>query len=367
MHAGPILIIGSGLLGASLGLRLRLRDIPVYLEDSSPLAAALARDLGAGEEPPEGDWEPSLVVVAVPPDVTAQVVSAALDRFPAALVTDVASVKAVVADRLAAHPARERYLGCHPMAGRERSGAIAADADLFEGRPWVICPRPETREEDIARLRSLALDCGAMPILVEASAHDRAVALVSHVPQLVSSLLAGTLNDAAATELSLAGQGLRDMTRLAHSDPQLWTAIIACNCAAVAPVLRDVAERTARLASALEAAAGAAQAPGLARAVAAVVAAGGRGVARIPGKHGGAPQRYTEVTVLVPDRPGELGRLFTEVGEIGVNIEDFSLEHSVAQKVGRARLSVAPAAARDLSAALAARQWQAFIEGGEHE
>ena len=140
MIPSPVRIVGSGLLGASLGLRLRQLGARVQLEDASPASAALARDLGAGDIATADSPAPQLVVVATPPDVSGDVVKASLDRFPEAVVTDVASVKARIVGEVAGHPGAERYAGSHPMAGRERSGAIAADADLFVGRPWVITP-----------------------------------------------------------------------------------------------------------------------------------------------------------------------------------------------------------------------------------
>ena len=136
----PVRIVGSGLLGASLGLRLRQLGVEVQLEDTSPAALALARDLGAGQIAAEDSEEPELVVVATPPDVAADVVRESLDRFGRAFVTDIASVKARVVEEVEGHPGADRYVGSHPMAGRERSGALAADADLFIGRPWVITP-----------------------------------------------------------------------------------------------------------------------------------------------------------------------------------------------------------------------------------
>ena len=126
MIPSPVRIVGSGLLGASLGLRLRQLGARVQLEDTSPASAALARDLGAGDIATADSPAPQLVVVATPPDVSGDVVKASLDRFPEAVVTDVASVKARIVGEVAGHPGAERYAGSHPMAGRERSGAIAA-------------------------------------------------------------------------------------------------------------------------------------------------------------------------------------------------------------------------------------------------
>jgi prephenate dehydrogenase len=358
---GPVKVVGTGLLGASLGLALRAAGVAVQLADASPTALALARDLGAGTPAGDGDAEPALVVVATPPDVAAENVVAELARHPRAVVTDVASVKAVVAAEVArdagAHAAR--YVGSHPMAGRERSGAAAADADLFAGRPWVVVPGPQTSSGAVLAVRSLAADVGATPVTLGAQEHDDAVALVSHLPQLAASLVAARLREAPEAALGLAGQGLRDVTRIAASDPQLWAAILVGNAAPVARALREVREDLDAVVAALDrAAADGPLAPGSTGPLASIVAEGNVGVGRIPGKHGGAPRRYGEVTVILPDVPGQLGRLFGAVGEAGVNIEDLQLEHSAGQAVGLAILSVLPAAVEPLELELDRRGWR---------
>lgn len=363
----PVRIIGTGLLGASLGLRLRQLGVPVQLEDMSLAAQALARDLGAGEIAGPDDAEPGLVVVATPPDVASRVVVSALERYPNAWVTDVASVKQRVVDEVDASPMSDRYVGSHPMAGRERSGAIAADADLFAGRPWVITAGARTRPELVQAMQQLALDAGSLPIIMEPAQHDRSVALVSHMPQLVSSLVAGALRKAPGEALELAGQGLRDVTRIAHSDSSLWATIIAGNATAVTDVLRGVNFELSRLIAALEPGSDDPFAPGVLAGVSHAILRGNEGVSRIPGKHGGAPRRYSEVIVLIPDKPGELGRLFGEIGDIGVNIEDFQLEHSFGQSVGRAMVSVVPSQAGHLARSLEQRGWQVIIEGEEKQ
>lgn len=379
MIPSPVRIVGSGLLGASLGLRLRQLGARVQLEDASPASAALARDLGAGDIATSDSPAPQLVVVATPPDVSGDVVKASLDRFPEAVVTDVASVKARIVGEVAGHPGADRYAGSHPMAGRERSGAIAADADLFVGRPWVITPvgglqgksegggRPPRGEEAVRAVQRLALAVGSLPVVMDAAAHDTAAAVVSHMPQLIASLVAGELRSAPAQALELAGQGLRDVTRIAHSDSRLWAAIIAENAPAVAASLRGVAKNLDALIAALDGGEEDPFAPGVLAGVSSAIRRGNDGVARIPGKHGGAPRRYAGVFVLVPDEPGRLGRLLTEVGQIGVNIEDLQLEHSLNQKVGRAMISVLPGQAMRLAVALERRGWQAIVEGKEHE
>lgn len=347
-----IRIIGTGLLGTSLGLALGKHDI--QLDDASPMTAALAQDLGAGREVTPQSPDPDLVIVATPPDVAAMTINRSLDEFPRAIVTDVASVKAIVLDEVG--EGRDRYVGSHPMAGRERSGAIAADGDLFIGRPWVVVAHESSRPDAVALVKQIAMEVGAFPVEMSAQSHDSAVARVSHVPQLMSSLTATTLVSAPPLSLDLAGQGLRDVTRIANSDPKLWATIIAGNSSSVATILKEIRDRLDYLIEGVDTMAADRSYAGVAH-VAKIVSDGNIGASRIPGKHGGAPVRYATVTVLVPDKPGELGRLFTETGEIGVNIEDLTLEHSPAQPVGRAALSVNPSQAQPLADGLEERGW----------
>jgi len=366
--AGPVHVVGTGLLGASAALALRARGVDVTLADPSPTAAALARDLGAGRLRSRDEPPPALVVVAAPPDVTASVVAEQLSAWPEAVVTDVASVKLTVLTelrRLLPDPrALARYVGSHPMAGRERSGAVAARGTLFAGRPWVLCPTPSSSPRAVAAVRALADDLGAATVVMEAGAHDEAVALVSHVPQVAASLVAARLREAPEPAVELAGQGLRDVTRIAESDPALWVQILGANAGPVAAVLRDLRDDLDGVLAALEqldrvedAHDAAATSPGALAAVAQLIAEGGAGRARVPGKHGSAPTAYAVVTVLVPDAPGELARLLHDVGAAGVNLEDLRLEHSPEQPVGLAEVSVLPAARTPLEAALRDLGW----------
>jgi len=372
---GPVLVVGTGLLGTSLALALTAAGVPVQLSDTSPTSLALARDMGAGQVRDEHSPEPALIVVATPPDVAAGVVLRELDAHPDAVVTDVASVKARIAAEVRRHGGRDarRYVGSHPMAGRERSGAGAADSDLFAGRPWVVIADGATPEAELA-VRNLAVDVGATPVRMTAAEHDAAVAAVSHVPQLVSSLLAARLETTPENALGLAGQGLRDTTRIAASDPRLWSAIVVGNAGPVVDMLRQLRGDLDRLIDGIAPAAvssddpaytaagdAATIAPGAVGAITDLMTRGNAGQARIPGKHGGAPRRYAQVQVLVPDSAGSLGRLFSDVGEAGVNIEDFAMEHSPGQSAGLAMLSVMPAAAQGLEEALDARGWRVVV------
>ncbi len=358
---GPVRIVGTGLLGASIGLALRGLGVDVVLHDPSRTAVLLARDVGAGRLPGPDDEPVRLVVVAAPPDVTGEVVAAELKANPDAVVMDVASVKGAVVGALEATGADlTRYVGSHPMAGSERTGPTAARPDLFTGRPWVVVGGRSTGPAILA-VRNLVADLGATPVLLDARTHDDAVALVSHLPQIAASLVASRLRDAEPQALDLAGQGLRDVTRVAASDPALWTSILTANAAAVLPQLQALRGDLETLIEALEAAPTGDSDPassGALGAIAGTIAAGNAGVSRIPGKHGGARREYDVVTVLVPDTPGELARLLADVGAAGINLEELALDHAPRQPVGLAAISVLRGLREELEAVLEARGWR---------
>jgi len=350
---GQVRVVGTGLLGASVGLALVQQGVDVILDDASPAALALAVDYGAGRRAEDGD-RPGLVVVAVPPDITAAVVARELADHPDALVTDVASVKAAPLRSLRQMGADvSRYIGSHPMAGRERSGAIAARADLFIGRPWVIAGHDAISFQRASAVEDLALDLGATVVEMDAESHDEAVALVSHTPQIVATLMASRLGSAPETSLNLAGGGVRDVTRIAASEPGLWVQILGANAARVLPVLEAFRQDLGELIGALADPAAA----GAQRRVAEVLAAGNAGVARIPGKHG-VTRRFSQVVVLIDDSPGQLAQLLTEIGSIGVNLEDLRLEHSPGAPIGIVEVSVAPEQERRLLDELERRGWR---------
>lgn len=351
--SGTVRVVGSGLLGASIGHALTAAGVDVVLVDASPSQLRLAIDYGAGraERP---DDRPSLIVVAVPPDVTADVVQRELEAFPDAVVTDVASVKLEPLRTL-----RQRgvdlthYIGSHPMAGRERGGAISARADIFVGRPWVVCRDGETSAHDLSLVEGLALDLGATLIEMTPEEHDESVALMSHVPQLVASLLAGRFVEAPDGSLRLAGQGVRDTTRIAASAPELWVQILGANAAPVVAVLDRLAADLGEVADALRDP----EVPGARRAVADTIRRGNEGVERLPGKHG-QNRRFDTFVVMVDDTSGQLGRLFGELGDLDVNVEDLRLEHSPGAPFGLAEISVVPDAVRRAVDGLQQRGWR---------
>lgn len=352
---GPVRIVGAGLLGTSIGLVLRRQGVDVTLVDASPTAVTLASEYGAGRAAGPSD-EPTLIVVATPPDVVAGVVAAELERFPNAIVTDVASVKGSVLESLRAQGvALDNYVGSHPMAGRERGGAVAARADLFTGRAWIVCPRPGLSDDAVDAVTNLAEACGSTVVTLSTADHDSAVALISHVPQIVSSAVASSLVAARDDYVTLAGGGLRDVTRIAGSDPTLWIQILTANSKDVSAVLREVRDRLDSVLSALDA--------GAATAVLAdLLSSGNSGVSKIPGKHGNSAQ-FAQILVIIDDTPGQLARLLTDIGDLGVNMEDLRLEHSPGSLIGFAEVSVVPSVEDELVAALESRGWRIAGEG----
>lgn len=356
--SGPVLVLGSGLLGASIGLGLRARGVEVILSDPSPSAQAVAVDIGAGRAfDPAEPLSPQLVVVAAPPDVTAAVVAGALTRYPFAVVVDVASVKGAILAQLEAMDlpdALSRYVGTHPMAGRERSGPVAARGELFNAMPWVLCPTPQSSALAVKVAHSLAIDLDAVVFRFSAREHDAAVALVSHLPQIMASLMASRLQDTPAHALSLAGNGLRDVTRIAASDPALWVQILGANADHLLQILQEVRMDLDRLITTM----GAPTAPGARLDLAQLISEGNAGQSRIPGKHGGPAQQYSWLSVLVDDKPGQIAKLLTEIGEIGVNVEDLRLDHSAGLQLGMVELSVLPSRRVTLVNDLTARGWK---------
>jgi prephenate dehydrogenase len=344
-----VLVVGTGLIGTSVALALRATDVPVWLSDSDASAARLAAEMGAGAVYPGG--EPvELAVLAVPPSAVASALSELQARGAARWYTDVASVKQLpVSAARAGRCDMASYVPGHPLAGREKHGPAAARADLFLGRSWALCPGPETAADAVAGVLELVSACGAVPVVTEPVTHDRWVALISHAPHVVAAAMATRLEHASDSALALAGQGLRDVTRIAAGDTVLWTQILSANAAAVASVLDAVAADLAQAARLL--------ADGSGDKVSALLEAGQAGVARIPGKHGGSAPEFDVVQVVIADQPGELSRLFAAAGAARVNIEDIRIEHSPGLPVGVAELSVRPAETSALLTALEAGGW----------
>jgi prephenate dehydrogenase len=356
-------VLGTGLIGTSVALALSRHGVRVLLEDRDPDAARTAASLGAGTVlTPEDLGEPAdLAILAVPPAHLARALMQAQTRKLARSYTDVCSVKSgPAAEAVALGLDTASYIGGHPLAGREKSGPLAARGDLFEGRPWVLTPAPDTRRDVLNRALELVSLCGAVPVVMDSVEHDRAVALISHAPHLVSVLMAARLEHASEEAARIAGQGVRDVTRIAGSDPALWREILTANAGAVADVLEDYAADLAGVIASLHALAKEPAGPVGDAAAGELVdrlRRGNAGQARIPGKHGSPRAAYATVPVIIGDAPGELARLFAATSAAKVNIEDLTIEHSPGNQVGLVTLYVDPEAAAGLAAQLAERGW----------
>ncbi len=354
--SGSVLVIGTGLIGTSVALSLRRAGVDVLLSDVDDANLSIAVAAGAGRTLADED-APSIVVVAVPPRHAADVLATASSRFPGATLTDVTSVKGrVMSDAMARGADAERLVGGHPMAGREVSGAAGARSDLLDDRLWVVTPLGTSGIEHVRQVHRLVSACGAYPVEMTLEEHDAAVALVSHAPQVLSSILAGQLVAADEDYVRIAGTGLRDMTRIAGSNTSMWSDILVVNAGPVSEVIQRIADELQETARALRVLAAGTDS-GAAAEVEHVLTAGAAGQQRIPGKHGAAPSAYLEVSVMLADRPGELGRLFGAVGEAGLNLEDVRIEHVLGRPSGLVALFVRPEVGDELTDALQAKDF----------
>ena len=344
----PALVIGAGLVGASVGMALSQAGVAVHLRDAAPSHALVAASRGAGTIDPVLPLDCNLVVVAVPPAHLADVIARALEEFPHATVTDVGSIKGpVLADLRARGVDLARYCGSHPMAGSQHTGPLTARADLFTDRTWIITPHDTSSAQAVLAVQHMAKACGARLVTMAAGHHDEAVAQVSHVPQLMASLVGAGLLDVPPEHLRLAGQGLRDTTRIAASDPRMWQDIIAANAPAVRVELTEILADLQRLVQVIDD-------PDEVRAF---LERGRRGVRQLPGKHGAEATEFARVVVEIPDAPGALARLFADIEEAGVNVEDVAIDHAPDREVGFLSVQVAEAKASGLEAAMTAAGW----------
>jgi prephenate dehydrogenase len=346
-----VVIIGTGLIGASIGCALSAAGYAVHLRDHKISHARVAAGLGAGTVDPAVSADVSLVVVAVPPGAIPDLVVHSLQVYPNATVTDVGSVKAGVLDTLWRRDVDlSRYVGSHPMAGSHHSGPMTAHPDLFADRTWVVTPHRKSAAESVERVRAAVRACRAREMIMDVDDHDAAVARVSHLPHLMSVLIASRLTAVPDRDLTLAGQGLRDVTRIAGSDPALWEQIVGANSDAVLEELRGLQDQLGLLIKAVEATPATNDLRSqLERAV--------TGTRKIGGKHGAAAIRYSEVVVVIPDEPGALARLFGDVSAAGVNVEDISIEHDPVRELGYLSLSVAPEHADALLETMLSHGW----------
>jgi prephenate dehydrogenase len=346
-----IALLGTGLIGGSIGLALARRGHEIVGFDRDRDRVARAKELGAVHE-----IAPSIddalrgadaAVVAVPVGQVVALVERALDTG-VRLVTDVGSVKGpVVAAVERARPdTAARFVGGHPMAGSEQEGVEGADADMFVGATWVLTPTPATDADAYAGLRALIREAGADVVTVTPEHHDVLVALVSHVPQLAAS----TLMDVATgheeehrTLLRLAAGGFRDMTRIAAGHPAIWPDILAANRDAVLDALDAYLDALQR---ARDLVAGADR-DGLLE-----LLARARSARRNLPVGAAVDTDLIEVRIPVPDRPGVIAEVTTLAGQLAVNVADLEIAHSLEGGAGVIVVVVAAAGAPEFEAGL---------------
>lgn len=338
----PVLIVGAGLIGASIGCALRAKDIEVYLQDVNPKHAELASERGAGVVAEPSPDEIKLVVIATPPADIVWQVQVALEKYPNAAVTDTGSIKASLARDLSGAKHLDRYVGSHPMAGSAHSGPMTAGPELFADRIWVVTPSYDNPDWVVRRVLKLGQSTGARTIVRDVAQHDRAVAEISHLPQLMASLTAAQLTDVPDEDLQLAGQGVRDVTRIAASDSAMWRQIVAGNKELIRAQLVNVRRDLEELIASLDDP----------QAVTQFLEKGRAGRGRLPSRAGKDPSELVSITAEVPDEPGALAKLFDLIDEAGVNIEDVSIEHDPSRSIGYLQIQVSVSQADQLRSAL---------------
>jgi len=337
-------IVGSGLIGTSIGLGLVQHGIAVEMVDSDQSAQALAMDLTSGVVV----VDPDLVIFALPTSGLSQVIYDEILLNPQSTFMDVGSVKNEVVLQVKTFLGLSaQFLPTHPMAGREIGGAGSARADLFQGRSWILTPEPDCLAESKDLVLDLITILGATPIELSALDHDAAVAKISHLPQIAASLVAKQLTDTPSEWMELAGQGLRDTTRIAGSDEKLWKEIIYSNRAEISTLLINLQNDLTQMINSLDDPAK----------IAELIAAGRTGKAMIPGKHGGKAREYSYLPIVIDDKPGQLAAIFNECAAMQVNVEDLNIEHSPGQLSALITLSLSAIDADKLSAHLTSIGW----------
>jgi prephenate dehydrogenase len=346
-------VVGTGLIGGSLGLALRQRGWHVTGRDENPQSAQLALDEGVLDEIGD-DLEAEIVFVATPADSAARVAREVLAdprRRPDTVVTDVSGVKASVVEAVS----HARFVGGHPMAGSEQVGLAGANPDLFVGATWVLTPTPQTDLGAFARLQSVVSQLGAEPIALTPADHDRLVAVVSHVPHLVAATLmnaatAGAQHDAAL--LRLAAGGFRDMTRVAAGHPGIWPDVCADNAPAIVATLNNLLADLADMRDRIEHRDREGLLDLLSRASAARRSLPARAT---------RPDDLAELRMPVPDREGVLAEITSLAGNLGINIYDIEIAHSSEGPHGVLVLVVERRASAELHDAVTARGYRCTV------
>jgi len=341
-------VVGTGLIGGSIGMALRQRGWVVAGHDIEATRAERALQLGALDAVGY-DSEALVTFVATPLGAVVEVARASLAR--GGVVTDVAGIKGPIVAGLP----HANFVGGHPMAGSEQEGVEGADPDLFEGTTWVLTPAESTAAPAFAAVRAVVTALGANVVELPAARHDDLVAMVSHVPHLTAATLMNMASDAAtehASLLRLAAGGFRDMTRIAAGHPGIWPDICVENRVGILAVIDQLASALGE--------------------VRRVIAGEDRGAllallerareARVNLPAGAPPADDTaEVRVPVPDRPGVVAEITTLLGELGINIFDLEIAHSAEGDRGVLVLVVDAATVEVVRSSLNSRHYRCSV------
>jgi len=297
-------ILGTGLLGASVGLALRSQGWSVAGWDPDPDALDQAAGRGAIEKRLAGPSlaDNDLIVLAAPPEA---VIETLQSMDTASLVTDIAGVKVPV---IAAAGHLPHFVGGHPMAGGETSGPALAASSLFQGATWVLTS-DNAAEHDLGSVGEIVSSIGANPVVMTAQEHDAAVARVSHLPHLLAAALMGLAQSDPAT-LGLAGGGFRDLTRIAAGDSKWWAEVLTANSSQVGASIDELQRALATWKDAL--------------------ANGGSLAAKLDSARTARQalgEHNTPVRVVLLDRPGEIARVGHALERSRVDVRDFQLRH----------------------------------------
>ena len=329
-------IVGTGLIGASIGLAAHesgVGEVRGWDVDSDALDVAAER--GAVEsaaslaDAVEGA---DLAVVAAPVASLPAEVAAVLDASDnGTTVTDVGSTKGAVTSAVL----DSRFIGGHPVCGSEARGPSHASAELFRGATWFLTPVAATDPARYRTLHGFVASLGAVPVAVDPQAHDRLVALTSHLPHALANLLlnqAGTSRIEGHDPLAAAGGSLRDMTRVAGANPRIWVDIFLDNAEALGVALADHRRRVEQVERAL--------AQGDAGFLARWIAEASGNRRRLLSEAYEQPGALQWLRVHVPDRPGVLAGITQALGAARINIEDFELQHMSRERGGTLTLLV---------------------------
>ena len=354
--AERVAILGTGLIGTSIAMASARVGCDVSGWDPDPASLTLAAERGPVRGAPsleEAVVGATVVIVCAPVPAIPALAARALAAAPDAVVTDAGSIKEHVVREVAdlAGADARRFVGGHPMGGSERSGPEHASASVVDGIVWVLTPDDDTEPHAVEALEAWIGRIGGRPVRMSPGRHDRLVAFVSHLPQVASTALMGLAATEEADEpdiLLLAAGGFRDLTRLASSNPALWSQILLSNREAIAEAIELYAARLADLREMVL--------DGKGDEVERTFDGAKQARLRLAAK----PQVRAGVAVLqvqAPDRPGALAELTSVLAEHDVNIEDLQIVHSPEGGRGTVHLTVAATSVDDALRVLASRSF----------